>query len=255
MKRYNAINAVVDAIKKDNLATTIFLKGSIARGEDDDYSDVDLYAVVEEERFEAFLAKRIEYLESYLPLINWVEVNFVGPQIVGIFADALHFDFYVVKPDAIPQTGAIKIIVDEAGLLNDYQNEPLTLSEEQLSKIVSEFIYMFIEIEATYSRGDLLRCVTLFHMNNGHLGLLTRYVYDPTSAILGNKNMFNKIPATLREAHLEMLELATPSNIITATKMLMNLFEDIVQKLPTKVQNEMNKPYYQLLKQRIYDLD
>lgn len=255
MKRYDAIKAVTEEIQKGGLAESLFLKGSIARGEDDEYSDVDLYVVVDEENFEAFLAKRIDYLEKYKPLINWVEVNFVGPQIVGIFEDALHFDLYTVKPDAIPQTGVMKVIKDAKGLLKDYQEEPLRLTDEQLDKIISEFIYMFIEIEATYGRGDLLRCVTLFHMNYSHLGLLTRYVYDERSSLLGNKSMYKVIPEDIHEQHLEMLEHATPTHILTATKMMLQQFETIMEQLPEDVQSNMNASYYELLKSRIYEIN
>ena len=125
MKRYNATKAVADAILNEGLADALFLKGSMARGDDDNYSDVDMYAVVADENFDDFLARRVGYLEAYKPLLNWEEVNFVGPQIVGIYEDTLHFDLYTVMPGQIPQTGEMKIIYDKQGLLTNYKPEPL----------------------------------------------------------------------------------------------------------------------------------
>jgi len=255
MNRYEAIKAVSDEILKDGVAEALFLKGSIARGEDDDYSDVDLYVVVRDENFEAFLKKRIEYLEKYKPLINWVEVNFVGPQIVGIFEDALHFDLYAIKPDAIPQTGAIKVIFDENGLLTEYKNEPLSLTNEQLVRWINNFTYLLIEFEAAYMRGDLLRCFALFSNEYDVISLLTRHVYDQKNSLLGSKNMYKVIPKEIHKEYLEILELATPSTILMAMKRLLGLFEKTLLQLPNEIQTQINKEFYELLSGRIYDLE
>ena len=255
MKRYDAIKAVSDAILQDGLAEALFLKGSIARGEDGDYSDVDLYVVVTEDNFVAFLTRRIEYLEQYRPLVNWVEVNFVGPQIVGIFDDALHFDLYAVKPDAIPQTGAMKVLHDPDGMLADYQNKPLSLTNEELTRWINNFTYLLTEIEATYMRGDLLRCCTLFSDEYDVVSLLIRHIYDPQNSLLGNKGLYKVISIKIHEELLVILELATPSNVIVATKKLLKLFEKTLLQLPIEVQSAVNREFYELLSNRIYELE
>lgn len=255
MKRYDAIKAVSDAILQDGLAEALFLKGSIARGEDDDYSDVDLYVVVTEDNFDVFLTRRIDYLEQYRPLVNWVEVNFVGPQIVGIFDDALHFDLYAVKPDAIPQTGAMKVLHDPNGRLADYQNKPLSLTNEELTRCINNFTYLLTEIEAAYMRGDLFRCFSLFAAEYDVVSLLIRHVYDPQNSLLGNKGMDKVIPLAIHEELLAILELATPSNIILAMKRLLKHFEKTLLQLPTEVQSAMNREFYELLSSRIYELE
>ena len=64
MKQYDAINKITEIVINDGLIEACFIKGSLARGEEDLYSDVDLYFVVSDEYREAFLKKRIEYLKS-----------------------------------------------------------------------------------------------------------------------------------------------------------------------------------------------
>ena len=255
MKRYDAIKKVSDAILSDGLAEALFLKGSIARGEDDDYSDVDLYVVVTEENFNAFLDKRISYLEHFRPLINWVEVNFVGPQIVGIFDDALHFDLYAVKPDAIPQTGAIKVVHDPHGLLENYQNEPLSLTDSELTRWINNFTYLLTEIEAAYMRGDHLRLGTLFYHEYDVVSFLIRHIYDPSNSKLGNKGMFKVIPDELHQELLSILEQATPSNMLGAIKRLLKLFEQTIPQLSNVVQATTNWKFYELMSNRIYNLE
>jgi len=255
MKRYDAIKVVSESILADGLAKALFLKGSIARGEDDEYSDVDMYAVVAEENFDNFLNKRIEYLEKYMPLVHFSKVNFVAPQIVGIFKDALHFDLYTVKPDHIPQTGSIKIISDDSGLLDNYKKEPLCLTEDDLVENISEFTYTIIEIEAAYARNDLSRCIQLFYFNYGVMALFTRYVYDKDSSLLGNKGMYKAVPPEVYSEYIKILDHATPKSILAAIKMLLRLFENTITKLPKSVQNKMNREYYDVLSDRIYSME
>ncbi|MDR0461654.1 MAG: hypothetical protein LBH62_09610 [Nitrososphaerota archaeon] len=254
MKRHNAVKVISDSILADGLVSALFLKGSMARGEDDDYSDVDMYAVVSDENFDMFLSRRIEYLEKYKPLLHWSEVYFVAPQIVGIFEDALHFDLYAVKPDNIPQTGSIKTISDDSGLLSNYKKEPLCLTEDGLSENISEFTYTLIEIEAAYARNDLSRCIYLFYINYGYMSQLTRYVYDKENSLLGNKGMYKSVPSEVYDEYLKILENATPTKILTAIKMLLQLFEKTIAMLPERAQVEMNRKYYDVLSGRLYRL-
>lgn len=59
MRTYEAIEKVSNAIIADGLCEAILVKGSIGRGDDDEYSDVDMYVVVKNEILKSFLEKRI----------------------------------------------------------------------------------------------------------------------------------------------------------------------------------------------------
>ena len=54
MKQIEAISVISEAVKKDSAVRAIFLKGSIARNDLDDYSDVDFYCIVKDEDMEFF---------------------------------------------------------------------------------------------------------------------------------------------------------------------------------------------------------
>lgn len=54
MRTYDAIQKVSKSIIEDNICDAIIVKGSIGRGEDDEYSDVDMYAIVSEEKWMNF---------------------------------------------------------------------------------------------------------------------------------------------------------------------------------------------------------
>ena len=69
MRTYDAIRAIGNRVIGDNLCDAILLKGSIGRGDDDEYSDVDMYLVVAPENMDAVLQKRCEYLSAYKEIV------------------------------------------------------------------------------------------------------------------------------------------------------------------------------------------
>lgn len=68
----------------DKAVKAVFLKGSIARGENDEFLDIDLYCLVKREKLDDFLNRRKNYLKEYRQLIFTRDVNHVGPQLVSV---------------------------------------------------------------------------------------------------------------------------------------------------------------------------
>ena len=251
MKRQDAIKSIGDEILKDGLVEALFLKGSIARGEDDKYSDVDMYAVVSSENLDVFLSKRIQYMEKYMPLIYWSEANFVGPQIVGVFENALHFDLYTVNPDSIPQTDDIKIIFDKGGLLDSYKKAPLGISPETIIDILNEFTFTLLEFEAAYAREDYVWAVTLFHFQLSKASFITRFIHDADNSKLGLKRIHKVIPDELYKEYIDIFENARPSKILIAMKKLVLLMDGLIHQLPDDMQNKMNMKFFNLMKEKL----
>jgi len=251
MKRYHAIESVSEAILNDGLIEALFLKGSIARGEDDDYSDVDMYAVVSHENRDRFLAKRIQYLSHYMPLVYWSESNFVGPQIVGVFEDALHFDLYTVAPDAIPQTDAIKVLHDPSGLMTSYQQKPLSISPANVVTNVHEFTFILLEFEAAYMRKDFMWSIRLFYALLAHLSFVVRYVHDADNAQLALKRLYKVLPSNLHKNFENILENATPTHVLAAVKMIVTLAEEQIAALPSDIKENVNLKFFTLMQGKI----
>jgi predicted nucleotidyltransferase len=111
VKQLDAIDKILPFVIKDDAVRAVFLKGSIARDEIDEYSDVDFYCMVKNEKMNDFLKRRVDYIEQYKPLIFCEDVNFVGPQIVGVFDNGLHFDLYTVTYDSLQRTDEIKLFM------------------------------------------------------------------------------------------------------------------------------------------------
>lgn len=55
----DAVLAISNSLKQDKRVQSIFIKGSIGRGEQDEYSDIDMYCLVNDEDVEEFKQSRI----------------------------------------------------------------------------------------------------------------------------------------------------------------------------------------------------
>ena len=95
------IARIAGAVVADGLCEAVLLKGSIARGDADEFSDIDLYLVVSPQNRDAVLERREKYLAAYGDIVFIEDVVFGLPQKVAIFSSALHVDLYVAEPQQV----------------------------------------------------------------------------------------------------------------------------------------------------------
>ncbi|MFJ8518824.1 nucleotidyltransferase domain-containing protein [Lysinibacillus xylanilyticus] len=65
MKLDHVVEVLLESLKDDQYIEAIFLRGSMARNEHDEFSDIDIYCVVNEENVEAFLPNRTKHIGAY----------------------------------------------------------------------------------------------------------------------------------------------------------------------------------------------
>ncbi|MCM2607016.1 nucleotidyltransferase domain-containing protein [Rossellomorea marisflavi] len=111
MKQKNAVEAIAESLKKDKRVKSIFLKGSMGRGEEDEFSDVDLYCLVEEEDLASFVQDRIRHLEAYGKLLFHDDLFIIAPQIIAVYEDLLHVDLFTVTEKTFKQKDYFKVIM------------------------------------------------------------------------------------------------------------------------------------------------
>lgn len=249
-----AIQQLLYALKEDKEVRAVFLKGSIARGEQDEFSDVDLYCVVDRDKFTEFLPRRISYMESYMPLIYWSEANFVGPQIVGVYQDGLHLDLFTVSADAIPMKDAIEVLYDPEGLLQSYKGVTHRISEEELVRIVDGFTFSLLEFECAYKRGDLLWASRLGSHLTGDMSIIIRYIVNPDKAQLGFKRLYQELDDDLYQRWLTIMNNIGPSRLPDGVKLLVELSKEVLDELPASVLSQINMRFFTFMRERIQAL-
>ncbi len=254
MKQLEAIEKIAEVIKKDNAIKAMFLKGSIARNCLDDYSDVDFYCIVDNEGLEDFLNKRIDYLNQYRPIVYWSESNFVGPQIVAVYDNGLHFDLYTVTIETLQNTDEIKVLYDPDDLLLSYKSTPLKLSEEDVIGLFHEFTFSLLEFEAAYCRNDLLWASRLASHLSGNLSMILRYLYDINNSKLGFKRLCKYLDTEMHNKMAKAMDLSGPSNLPNGVMLLVEIAREILEKLPEKVSSNVNIHFFNFMAKKINKL-
>jgi predicted nucleotidyltransferase len=254
MKQLDAINKILPLIVEDSAVRAVFLKGSIARDEIDEFSDVDFYCMVKDNEIDSFLAKRIGYMEKYRALIFWQEVNFVGPQIVGVFDDGLHFDLYTVTYDSLKRTDEIKILYDPEELLSQYVSKKLTINDDDLLEYFDEISFTLLEFEAAYRRNDLAWASRLGSHIIGYLSIILRRIYDPDSAQLGLKRLNKKLDNNMNSKLISAMDLLGPSTVLQGIKRLVRIIDEVIEKLPVNVSVRINSVFFSYMVGRIAEL-
>jgi predicted nucleotidyltransferase len=255
MIQYDAINIIAKAIIDDGLVEACYLKGSIARQEEDEYSDVDLYCLVSLENEATFLKKRIQYLETYKPILFFEEVNFVGPQLVCVFENGLHFDLYMQNKQNLSQKDQILVIYDPKQYLSTYQAESLSLTNKGLGTIINEFSFTLLEFYQSYQRKDYLFSFKLASiLHSLYLQTVRSYV-DPEHSLIPCKGLLPKLEGNYRKDVMEITKLLKYDTCLLAVKMMIVKMNELIGNLPISIAEIVNFDFFVFVKKQIYSIN
>jgi len=250
-----AIDFVRDLLILDKRVKAMFLKGSLARGEGDDVSDVDFYCIVDELDLETFLREQKSILEQYKTLVYYSEVYFVAPQIVCIFDNGLHFDLYTLTKGPTEGTDMIKVLYDPQGMLDNYQVTKNIVDHAEIAEYMNDFAYTLIEVEAAYKRNDFLWATRLGGHLIMYLSSVLCYLYNKEALFIGMKRLSSKLPDDIRIKLMEANNQLTEKDFLYAIKGLIELQEIILMKLDQDILDHININFLTFMKKRIYDID
>lgn len=233
MKQWQAIQAVTERAKPCPEVKGIFIKGSLAKGQGDEWSDVDLYCLVDQAGLAGFLPQRLDLLKAYRPLIYTSESDFVGPQVVAVYEDGLHFDLYTVTPETFPLVGSFKALYDPIGLLAQWEGKTRdhSIPPEQAIASFKEFSFTLLEFHAAWMRQDLVWATRLASHLAGDLGLLLRYRHDPANAMLGSKRLESYLPPALRAEMRKAVASCHGDSLVQGVLALCRIMEDTAREL------------------------
>lgn len=253
MRRWDAVKSVLAEVKGQPEVLAAFLKGSLAEGIDDDWSDVDFYCLVDPARMAEFLSKRLAILQAYRPLLYWSESNFVGPQIVAVFEDGLHFDLYTVTEESFPLVGGFHPLYDPQQRLNRFRplGQDLSLTRAETERYFHEFAFVLLEFEAAWQRKDIPWAIRLASHLGGDLAVILRHIYEPTKARLGYKRLSNVLPPELTMQLETALRQSTGDVTPHGVLALSHLMEAAIRQIEEEQALELNWDMFRFWQQRI----
>lgn len=251
MKIYNAIYAISNSIKEDNLCEAIILKGSIGRGDDDEYSDVDMYAIVKEENYDKFLNNREKYLRAYNDIIYTTENNFGILQMLAIFKDGIHVDFYVTTYEKLPHNDPIRVYYDPNKLFTNYKVESNIMTKEQLAKNFEDALYYLVEANSAYCRKNYPWTAHIMNATLSCTAVLLRYLYDKEFAYLGLKKINQIIPKEQYKILEKASENLNKDGFQFSNVCILAILEFVLDNLEPEIKESFNLKFYDWIKKNI----
>ena len=167
-------------IQQDPRVTGVAITGSMVGGRPDDYSDVDLIVVVEDESYDDVMEHRLELIGSWTSLVAGFTGEHVGePRLIITLVGPplLHADFKFIRPsDFADRVEDPRILWDRRGLLADaLATHPSAPDEFDLQWIEDRF-WTWVHYGATkLGRGEIFETI-------GFLAYLRETVLGPLAA-------------------------------------------------------------------------
>jgi predicted nucleotidyltransferase len=251
-----AVETILKAVKECPEVKAAFLKGSLAKGTDDEYSDVDLYCLVDSAYLGQFLEKRLEILETYRPVIYHSESNFVGPQLVAVFDNGLHIDLYTVTLDSFPPAGQFRVLYDPDCLLDRFRAgiTDHSMPWEQVVRCFHSFSFSMLEFYVAWGRGDQVWSARLASHLAGDLGIVLRCLYDPANGQLGTKRLETVLPADIRDKLRAAVRSSCGDAIPHGVLQLAALMREAMERLEAENGQTANWKLFEFMVEQIKSL-
>ncbi len=247
-RQRESIDIILKSLISDPAVIAVFLKGSIAKEHDDEYSDVDLYCMVTETLMHDFLHRRLAHLEKYKRMVFTEEVNFVAPQIVAVFEDGLHFDLYTVTEKTLVCTGEIMTLYDPNLMLREYQNEGFSIDTEGIKQLLDELTFNLLEFDAAYNRNDLIWASRLLSHMTGTLSLILRAVKDPQNGKLGMKRLSHYLSNDEHDKFSAIMDRIGPSTLHIGVIKILTFIDELILEYDLSIGHEA---FYHMISKQI----
>jgi predicted nucleotidyltransferase len=146
-------------LKRDARVLALFVTGSLARGDADEYSDLDLILIAQPEHHESLAALCRGYLQQCQEVVYW-KPGGDPPQLHAITAEWLRCDFAILTPAAarLRARAGLAVIWDRARISETLLATPATDAERaaRIAAIIDEFIRLLGLLEVVLGRGEAL---------------------------------------------------------------------------------------------------
>lgn len=226
LKQDLAVEKICASLKKDHLVKAIFLKGSMGREEHDEFSDIDLYCLVDPADEKLFLDRRLAHIKAYRDIIFYDDIHIIAPQIIAVFDNLLHIDLFTVTEENFTEKDYFKVLHDPDNLLNKFiGTQSLEISESEFSDSVIDIAWFLFQYKKAIQRSNDIWAVRMLTNVMEHMARVLLHKYCPGRAQLGLKTLHHSLPhAVLKEVEA-IFEHITPEHHPTAAVKIRELVE------------------------------
>ncbi|CDQ20504.1 nucleotidyltransferase domain-containing protein [Halobacillus karajensis] len=227
MRQWEAVRAITNSLKQDTYVQAVYLKGSMGRREEDEYSDVDLYVLVDEGDKEAFLKKRKKHLESYQTIIFYDDIFIIAPQIIAVYDNLLHIDLFTVTEETMVHKDFYRVLYDPEHRMDKHAaKQNLRLEEREFLDAVEDAAFFFLQYKKAADRGNDIWAVKVANDIGENLGKILLQKYCPSYAQLGLKAVDQRLPISLAEKVRGVYNSLSIDNHGEAIRQMAEMIED-----------------------------
>lgn len=219
-----AVDTVVSSLTKDEYVQAIFLKGSMGRNEHDEFSDIDLYCLVNAEDLDLFLPNRMRHIRAYKELLFYDEIFIVAPQILAVYENLVHLDLFTVTEENYVAKDFIKVLHDPDGRLAPLAaKQNLALEPAEFQDAVDDAVWFLYQYHAASRRGNDLWSIQTLHNAMTNLSKALLHKFKPERAQLGMKDMERFLPEEPLAAVKRIYAHMTPEHHKQACRFMVDL--------------------------------
>lgn len=236
MIQEDAVKIISKSLMNDKLVKAIYLKGSMGRGEHDEYSDVDLYCLVDGEDEEIFLKQRLKHLESYRKILFYEDFFIIAPQTIAVFDNLLHVDLFTVTEKSFIEKDFFYVLYDPEGRLNKFQpTQNLFLTLEEFSDHAYDVAWYLFQYNKASQRGNDLWAIEMLHHVMVNLSKVLLHRYKPEKAQLGLKSLESELPSIQLEKVKTIFSHITPDLHTKAVYYLVDLLNNEIEWIESNI--------------------
>lgn len=176
------LERIVAVLKDDPRVRAAFLRGSFYSGRPDEYSDLDVFAVIEPADIEPFCAQARTTLAHADRVLSISRVLATPMHLRVLFPGPLRLDMFIVTPETLPLYVGWRVLFDDHDLLKRRTRMAAThaaLLPEHVVALCDEFWWNIFTSISWLKRGHIW--MALRTLDSGRVGLtqLMRWRRDP----------------------------------------------------------------------------
>ncbi|PIW36379.1 MAG: hypothetical protein COW24_05640 [Candidatus Kerfeldbacteria bacterium CG15_BIG_FIL_POST_REV_8_21_14_020_45_12] len=205
------LDRISEALENDPRVVAAWLEGSIARGEDDDFSDIDLWISVKDRGFRPFVEEREEFAQK---LGTSLSVLYPKTQDQDDEIDSFQIILeeqpltLTIDVDVQKQSRAFKftkgsaaeecqVLFDKAKIVTYKELDEADVEQyilELFNDVSLRFWHKFTKVIALQRRDDLAEAIAQYWERLGELVMLYRIQYTPEKVDWGFKDLAYDLP-------------------------------------------------------------
>jgi len=229
---------VVETLKANARIRAAFLRGSFYRGQPDTYSDLDLFAVVEEADAEELLELGRTMLHNAGGTL-WVSaLDAAPPRLRALFPGPLKLDLTLVTIETLPPYEGWRILFDRDHVLRTRARttqsfEPLR--PEHVAMVCDEFWWNMFSSVGQIKRGQLWMALHLLDVCRADLAQIMRWRRDPEHPVERFTNLERHLTAEDQQALAQSLAGYDLRAIVEALLTAADAFEPAAREVAARV--------------------